>query len=208
MAFFPMFVDLTGADCLVVGGGRIACHKVKILLDFEAKVQVISREFDEGLRVLEKNSRDRLCLVEKVYEDSDCEGRSLVVAATDDGNVNHQVANACKSRGIPVNAVDQKEDCTFIFPSYVKEGKLVAAFSSGGNSPLLTQVLKEEEKERLTPFLGSLNDRLGECREYVQQRVLLPEKRKEIYGRIYEISLQENEVMSLERIREMMEDEL
>ena len=58
--------------------------------------------------------------------------------------------------------MDQKEDCSFIFSSYIKEKNLIAAFSSGGNSPVLAQYLKSQEKEILTPFLGELNEYMGE----------------------------------------------
>ena len=69
----------------------------------------------------------------------------MVIDATDDNALNHEIAEYCKAKDSMVNAVDQKADCSFIFPSYIKEKNLVAAFSSGGNSPVLTQYLKGKE---------------------------------------------------------------
>lgn len=70
---------------------------------------------------------------------------------------------------IPVNAVDQQEDCSFIFPSYLKHRDLVGAFSSAGNSPVLTQYLKESLKEILTEELGQINDYMGSIRPVVKR---------------------------------------
>ena len=195
MAYFPMFVDLTNQPCLVVGGGTVAYRKVRTLLDFDAAVVVVAEEicdsivelaaqagnrvelqtksFEEAGNRVELQTKsfeeagNRVELQTKSFEEADCDGMTIVVAATDDICLNHRIAQYCKQNGIMVNAVDQKEDCSFIFPSYRKEKNLVAAFSSGGNSPVLTQYLKEKEKPILTPFLGELNEYMGEIRETV-----------------------------------------
>ena len=104
----------------------------------------------------------------------------MVIAATDDKELNHHIVGICNSKGIMVNAVDQKEDCSFIFSSYIKEKNLIAAFSSGGNSPVLAQYLKSQEKEILTPFLGELNEYMGKIRKRVIEKYDTEEKRKEI----------------------------
>ncbi len=80
--------------------------------------------------------------MEKDFNEAD-----FVIAATDDQKTNHEISHMQRKK-IPVNAVDQKEDCGFIFPSYVKEGEVVAAFSSGGQSPLITQYLKGKNRTR------------------------------------------------------------
>ena len=134
MAYFPMFVDMTERECLIVGGGNVAYRKVMVMLDFGAKVTV--------------------------------------------------VAEYCKAKGIMVNAVDQKADCSFIFPSYVKEKNLVAAFSSSGNSPVLTQYLKGKEQEILTPFLGELNEYMGQIREKVIAEYDTEAERKRVFKEI------------------------
>ncbi len=83
-----------------------------------------------------------------------------------------------------VNAVDQKADCSFIFPSYIREKNLVAAFSSGGNSPVLTQYLKGKEQEILTPFLGELNEYMGQIREAVLSGYDTEAERKSVFKEI------------------------
>ena len=164
MAYFPMFVDLTDSNCLVVGGGSVALRKVNVLLDFGARVHVIAREISMELAALSEET-DHLLLEQREFEIYDLQDRRLVVAATSDNELNQQISSICKEGNIPVNVVDCPELCTFIFPSYLKEKNLVGAFSSSGNSPALTQFLRNKEKEVLTPKLGELNEMLGRWRE-------------------------------------------
>ena len=118
----------------------------------------------------------------------------MVIAATDDKELNHHIVGICNSKGIMVNAVDQKEDCSFIFSSYIKEKNLIAAFSSGGNSPVLAQYLKSQEKEILTPFLGELNEYMGKIRKRVIEKYDTEEKRKEIFIEIVNTAIENGEL--------------
>ena len=139
MAYFPMFVDMMERECLIVGGGNVAYRKVMVMLDFGAKVTVVAEDICDELRKLTiDDTADRIMFIKRRFERKDCDGMEMVIAATDDNALNHEIAEYCKAKGIMVNAVDQKADCSFIFPSYIKEKNLVAAFSSGGNSPVLT----------------------------------------------------------------------
>ena len=203
MAYFPMFVDLTDKTCLVVGGGEVAYRKVKTLLDFDAKVTVVAESVCPRLaglagarNVTSENKMLTACgqdaekadaLEQKItirvrpFQKEDCDGRLLVVAATDDKELNHNIAEYCKAAGIMVNAVDQKDDCSFIFSSYVREQNLVAAFSSGGKSPVLTQYLKKRETDILTPFLGTLNEYMGDIRADIISKYDSEEERKRAF---------------------------
>lgn len=164
MSYFPMFMELKDRPCLVVGGGKIALRKVKVLRDYGARVTVAAPEILPEFRAME----GVVCL-EKYFESCDLAGQVLAVAATDDPVQNHRISQACREAGIPVNAVDQKEDCSFIFPAYLKEGEVVAAFSSGGQSPVIAQYLKEQMRPVLTPLLGDLAEALGSLREGLRQ---------------------------------------
>ena len=206
MAYFPMYVDLSGRPCLVVGAGEVAVRKVEVLLDFDAKVFVVAKDFSKGMEACQKMHPDRVTLQRKGFEPKDCEGRFLVVAATDHPGKNHEIACYCKEHGIAVNAVDQKEDCTFIFPSYVRQKDLVASFSSAGKSPLLTQILKEEEKSVLTPFIGELNECLGAVRDKVKAIYQTEGERKAAYRRIYEYAMRYGEIPDERKIQKLLND--
>lgn len=195
MAYFPMFVDMTERECLIVGGGNVAYRKVMVMLDFGAKVTVVAEDICDELRKLIAGDRanngwfssdaaDRITIIKRKFEQKDCDGMEMVIAATDDNALNHEIAEYCKAKGIMVNAVDQKADCSFIFPSYIKEKNLVAAFSSSGNSPVLTQYLKGKEKEILTPFLGELNEYMGQIREKVIAEYHTEAERKRVFKEI------------------------
>lgn len=198
MAYFPMFVDMTERECLIVGGGNVAYRKVIVMLDFGAKVTVVAEDICDELRKLTiddiasedktgsytANKENRITFIKRRFERKDCDGMEMVIAATDDNALNHEIAEYCKANGIMVNAVDQKADCSFIFPSYIKEKNLVAAFSSGGNSPVLTQHLKGKEQEILTPFLGELNEYMGQIREKVIAQYDTEAERKRVFKEI------------------------
>ena len=188
MAYFPMFVDMTERECLIVGGGNVAYRKVMVMLDFGAKVTVVAEDICEALRTLiaddRANKENRITIIKRRFERKDCDGMEMVIAATDDNALNHEIAEYCKAKDIMVNAVDQKTDCSFIFPSYIKEKNLVAAFSSGGNSPVLTQYLKGKEQEILTPFLGELNEYMGQIREKVIAQYDTQAERKRVFKEI------------------------
>ncbi|WP_443595240.1 precorrin-2 dehydrogenase/sirohydrochlorin ferrochelatase family protein [Agathobacter sp.] len=182
MAYFPMFVDMTERECLIVGGGNVAYRKVMVMLDFGAKVTVVAEDICEELGKL--TIENRITFIKRRFERKDCDGMEMVIAATDDNALNHEITEYCKAKGIMVNAVDQKADCSFIFPSYVKEKNLVAAFSSSGNSPVLTQYLKGKEQEILTPFLGELNEYMGQIREKVIAEYDTEAERKRVFKEI------------------------
>ena len=198
MAYFPMFVDMTERECLIVGGGNVAYRKMIVMLDFGAKVTVVAEDICDELRKLTiddiasedktgsytANKENRITFIKRRFEPKDCDGMEMVIAATDDNALNHEIAEYCKANGIMVNAVDQKADCNFIFPSYIKEKNLVAAFSSGGNSPVLTQYLKGKEQEILTPFLGELNEYMGQIREKVIAQYDTEAERKRVFKEI------------------------
>lgn len=188
MAYFPMFVDMTERECLIVGGGNVAYRKVMVMLDFGAKVTVVAEDICDELRKLiaddRANKENRITFIKRKFERKDCDGMEMVIAATDDNALNHGIAEYCKAKGIMVNAVDQKADCSFIFPSYIKEKNLVAAFSSSGNSPVLTQYLKGKEKEIFTPFLGELNEYMGQIREKVIAEYDTEAERKRVFKEI------------------------
>lgn len=198
MAYFPMFVDMTERECLIVGGGNVAYRKVIVMLDFGAKVTVVAENICDELRKLTlddiasedntgsytANKENRITFIKRRFERKDCDGMEMVIAATDDNALNHEIAEYCKAKDIMVNAVDQKADCSFIFPSYIKEKNLVAAFSSGGNSPVLAQYLKGKEQEILTPFLGELNEYMGQIREKVIAQYDTEAERKRVFKEI------------------------
>lgn len=182
MAYFPLFISINKVPCLVVGGGMVALRKIRVLLDFGAEVTVVATRFlGEIVEMDHKVKR-----VEKSYEPEDLNGYSLVIAATNDKNLNHRISQDCRDKGIFVNAVDQQEDCDFILPAYLRAGDVVAAFSSGGNSPVVTQYLKEKNRDFVTKNLGEITEYLGSIREKVKAEISGESRRKQVYLELLE----------------------
>ena len=184
MVYFLIFIELQDAPCLVLGGGAIAYHKVMVLRDFGAFVTVIAPNIQDSIL-----QTDGVECIYRTYDVMDLEGKVLVVAATNDTAVNHQISGDCRTRGIPVNVVDQPEDCDFIFPSYIRKGEVVAAFSSGGQSPVVTQYLKRRNEVVLTDTVGRLTECLGSLRQAVKEQISLPWHRKAVYENILQMGL-------------------
>ncbi len=200
MAYFPMFVQLKNKKCLVIGGGRIALRKIEVLKDFEADVTVIAPEMIPQIRQIDKIRR-----IFRTFMEEDFKEAELVVAATNDPKVNSEISKICMQRKIPVNAVDQKEDCSFIFPSYVKEGEVVAAFSSGGQSPMITQYLKEKIKPNLTEELGQIAQILESLRAFAKSCISTEQQRKEFYKELLQIGLKDIDSLEEQRINEIIQ---
>lgn len=181
MSYFPMYTDISNKKCIIFGGGKVAFRKVKVLLDFGADVMVIAPEIDDMIAEIS----GVIC----VYDDFKAEQLDeinpyLVIAATSDKHINLKISQECKNRKIPVNVVDCPAECTFIFPSYLKSGEVVAAFSSGGQSPVITQYLKKETKEFLTDDVGVLAEKMAGLREQVKAVLNTESVKKELYDEI------------------------
>lgn len=186
MAYFPMFIDLKGKNCLVVGGGPVAERKVRVMLDFGLKVTVAAPFIQP--RIVKEMPVE--CVFDEFAPEM-LDGREIVIAATDDKAMNSHIAKLCKDKGIPVNAVDSAEDSDFIFPSYIKKGDVVAAFSSSGQSPVVTQYLKEKNGDILTEGIGEIAEYLGSIRSYVRSRTEYESQRAVIYREILDFFLRE-----------------
>lgn len=201
LAYFPVFIELQDVPCLVLGGGSIARRKVMVLRDFGALVTVIAPDIQDS--ILET---DGVECIYREYNVGDLEGKVLVVAATDDTVTNHQISEACRARGILVNAVDQPEDCDFIFPSYIRKGGVVAAFSSGGQSPVVAQYLKRENETVVTDAVGKLAECLGSLRQTVKEQISQPWRRKAVYEKILQMGLAAGQVPEESAIENMIKE--
>ena len=140
MAYFPFFVDIGGKNGLIAGGGRVALHKLQKLLPYGAKLQIVAPEVSEAMeRTALEND---ICVIKRAFEPSDLNEMFFVIAASDDAKVNAEIGRLCRERGILVNVVDDKEACSFLFPSLVKEGNLSIGISTEGTSPEVAAELR------------------------------------------------------------------
>ena len=139
--FYPVFLNLTGRRCVIIGGGQIATGKISKLLDSGANIVVISPDVTEEIQNLSANGFTELYL--RKYQVGDIDGAFLVIAATNDRAVNQQIFEDAEKSGVLLNAVDDMPHCSFIAPSVVERGSVTVAISTGGASPALARKLRE-----------------------------------------------------------------
>ncbi len=149
MGYYPVFLDLDKARCLVVGGGAIAERKVEALLAAGGEVALISPELTAALHALE--AAGRLTVQQRPYQRGDLDAVALVIAATDDPALQRQIAADAKQANILCNIVDQPALCSFIVPAVVQQGDLTIAVSTNGASPALAKKIRQDLAEQFGP---------------------------------------------------------
>jgi len=154
VALFPLFVELAGRPCVVIGGGDVAERKVHALLTAGAVVTVVSPALSPALATLA--DAGRIAHVARLYADGDLAGAALAFAATDDGAVNADVAHEGRMRGVWVNAADDPAHCDAILPAVLRRGEITVAVSTGGASPALARAVRERLERALPPAYGVL----------------------------------------------------
>lgn len=181
--YYPIFLNVEGKPCLVVGGGQTAERKVEALLECGASVRVIAPSVGKRLKALDRAGR--MVCMERAFEPGDTAGMMVVIAATNDRTTNERVAAEAKRSGILCNVVDAPDLCSFIVPSVVRRGALTMAISTGGKSPALARKIREELEEEFGEEYGELLELLGSLRETVRARCPDdPRKRGMVFHRL------------------------
>ena len=168
MGYYPIFVEMAGRRVLLVGGGNVAHEKIGKLVDAAAVVTVVAPELIAPVRAIVEEHG--CAWLPRPYDSGDVEGFEVVMVATDDGEVNAQVAAEARALGIWVNAADDVANCDFILPSLAKRGRIALAASTGGASPALARWLRERLEEFLDDEVVALGDLLAEVRVLARQR--------------------------------------
>ncbi len=166
MDFLPIFMNIRGQRCLVVGGGEIAARKAALLQEAGAEIAVVSPELSSSLaRLVEQGS---ITHREGSFVASDLDAVNLVIAATDDEAVNRQVSELAKARQLPVNVVDNPELCSFIVPSIIDRSPVQIAVSTGGASPVLARLLRTRLESVIPSTYGRLASMVDGFRDKVK----------------------------------------
>ena len=189
MVDYPLFLQLDGRPCLVIGGGAVAFRKAAALLRCGAKVTVVSPELSGGLKRLARDQKIRW--LKRRFRPADLGGMELAVAATDDQQVNLLAAREARHQKVWINVVDQPRLCSFILPSVVRRGKLVLAISTGGASPALAKWIRRDLETRYGPEFGRLLARVGPLRGRVKRKIPSASERKRRYERALQAYLRE-----------------
>jgi uroporphyrin-III C-methyltransferase/precorrin-2 dehydrogenase/sirohydrochlorin ferrochelatase len=184
MKYLPIFFDTTDRLCLVIGAGAIAVRKVELLLKANAHVRVIAKTVSDSMTSLSQQQAFE-CLA-RAFEDGDLEDACLVIAATDDNQLNARVSKLAQARNIPVNVVDNPALCSFILPSIVDRDPVQIAVSTGGASPVLARILRSRMESTIPAAYGELARLAEGFRDKVKQTFARVEERRIFWESVLE----------------------
>ncbi len=168
MMLFPIFADLAQRDVLVVGGGEVATRKTQALLEASARVTVGAPAFTQELQHLRDTGR--ISCIEGTFDPAWVANKWLVIAATDDREVNRAAADAASARHILSNVVDDPALSSFQVPSIVDRSPLIVAISSSGVAPVLARRMRERIESLFDHTLGPLAKLAAQYRPRIRSR--------------------------------------
>ncbi len=190
---YPIFLNLRGKNCLVVGGGRVAERKVGALCGAGANVTVVSPGLTDSL---EKSAESGLLhWTARAFVKTDLNDMTLVIAATDDKNINERVYTAAQQARVLANIVDQPQMCDFFVPAVLKRGQLIFAVSTGGASPAFAAHVRDGLGKEFGPEYADYLELVGDFRRRIRERMTEPARRDQAYERLFASNV-------LERLRD------
>ncbi len=178
MKYYPIYLDIKGKNCLIVGGGPVGIRKAATLERCGAKVRIISETFLTGIDELKKTG---ICFVKKKYEKQEMKGMFLVFAATNNADLNQEIKKDALELGILCNIADSLDNSDFLLPSTVERGNLVIAVSTSGSSPAMAKKIRQDLGFQFGPEYATFLQLM----ENIRKRFLLsdndPDENKKIF---------------------------
>ncbi len=184
MFFLPLYHNLTGARCLVIGAGTTAVRKIRWLLRADADIEVIALDISPAIDELA--NAGKLKVTKEAFNASQVKpDLRLIISATNNREVNRLVYDAAVQAGVLVNCVDQPDLCTFIFPAIVDRSPILIAISSMGNAPTLARVVRGWIEAQLSPNLGKLAELARTLRDRVKLELPSVDARKAFWETLF-----------------------
>lgn len=184
MAKYPIFLELGARRVVLIGGGSVAVRKAQALLDAGARLVVIAERASDVL--MDLCARRNVELIRSKYAKHYIGEAVLVVAATNDDDVNRQVYRDCQSLAILCNVVDDPELCDFFVPAVVKRGDLQIAIGTEGNCPAYAGHLRKRLEGMFTEEHGRFLAELELARRQIIEDIADPADRKALLGELVE----------------------
>lgn len=161
-SYYPVFLNISDKRCVVVGGGQVALRKVRAMLEHGANIDVISPDLCPELVQLTK--RGEINVLNREYQIGDLKGAFIAIAATDNDEINRQIAEEAKRNAVLVNVVDEAANSDFIVPSYLHRGEITIAISTAGKSPALARKIRTKLEKDFGDEYASLTRLISEVR--------------------------------------------
>lgn len=190
MDIFPISLKLQQQACLIVGGGHIAYRKAVLLAKAGAMVNVVAPVIDANLLEIVEQSQGQYTQALFSAEILLRQYR-LVIAATDDAEVNRQVFEACEAENVLVNSVDDPPHCRFMVPAIIDRSPLVISIASNGTSPVLSRQIRTQLEASIPHGMGALAKFSGQWRSAVKAKIINPDERRIFWEDLYASPLKE-----------------
>ena len=192
MDYLPLFHNLKGRRVVVVGGGEIALRKVRLVQEAGALITLIAKDFCADLLAMNASDSEQgdnaLELITAAYEHQHLlqyPDAVLVIAATNDAELNRLVSEHAQSSNMLSNVVDDPGFSTVIFPSIVDRSPIQVAISSGGDAPVLVRLLRTRFESLLPAGMAKLGSLAGRFRERVKAKFANGADRKAFWEEVF-----------------------
>jgi len=182
MGKYPVFLELAGKRAVIIGGGAVAARKAQMLLAAKARLVIVAEEIDNILTV--QCPATAAELVKSKYSKNYLTGATLVIAATNDRQLNERIHKDCQELEILCNVVDEPELCDFFVPAVVKRGDLQIAVSTEGDCPAYAGHIKKKLEGIFTEKHGEFLTELEILRKDIIKNISNPDRRKAILGQL------------------------
>jgi precorrin-2 dehydrogenase/sirohydrochlorin ferrochelatase len=180
--FYIACLKLSGRRCLVVGGGEIGLEKVEGLLACDGDVTLVAPEAGPELETLA--AEGSIAWERREYRPEDLEGTFMVIACTDDTDINIGIYEDAERRAMLVNVVDVPPLCNFILPAILRTGPLAIAISTAGASPALAKRMKREIGAQFGDEYATLAVMLNDVRGWAKGTLPTYQDRKAFFESI------------------------
>ena len=187
MRYYPVNLDIQNRNCLVVGGGSVGTRKVTTLLNCGARVTVVSPAATD--RLLAMAAHGAIELKKRAFRLSDLDGIFLVVGATDNEKLNHEIHTGAERLGLLCNIADRPQACNFILPSIVNRGDLIIAISTSGTSPAFAKRLRQELEKKFGNEYADFLKLMGAIRQKLLSQKHEPEAHKHLFQQLIDNNL-------------------
>ncbi|VHX76962.1 precorrin-2 dehydrogenase [Clostridioides difficile] len=184
---YPINLKLDELDVVIIGGGEVAYRKCKNFLEFNKNVTIVSKQILNKFYDLKGNIK----IIKDDYKEIYIKDASVIIAATNNRELNMEIGLYCKAKNKLVNVVDNIEISNFTVPSYIKRGDLLISVSTGGKSPSLSSKIKKEIEKRYTEDYEEYLNVLGDIRKKVIKKYEDKSKRKDVLNMLVTLDLEE-----------------
>ncbi len=187
---YPINLNLDNIEITIIGGGEVAYRKCINFINFGKKIKVISIDFIDKF----KNIENDIYMIYDEYSEEYIKSSFIVVAATNNREINKKIGIYCRDNGKLVNVVDDINLSNYTVPSYIKRGDLLISISTGGKSPSLASKIKSELQEKYDESYEEYINLLGEARKEIIKKYKNISYRKKVLNSLINLSLEELKV--------------